>query len=61
MGGKVAAAKAVVSEGDEDDKPYLQVQNTGDIGQIKRVFDECVVAVRTLPIHPITALFPSPI
>lgn len=46
MGAKAAAAQAVVSSENEEEKPYLQVQNTGDIGQIKRVYDECVVAVR---------------
>ena len=54
MGGKAAsvAPKAVVNESEDDDKPYLQVQNTGDIGQIKRVFDESVVVVRNLHFTP---------
>ena len=50
MGGKAAApvsSKGSVDES-QDEKPYIQVQNTNDIGQIKRVFDECVVAVRNL-------------
>lgn len=46
----VAKAKAETKgDGEDGDTPYVQVNNLGDYGQIKRVLDECAVAVRTLP------------